>query len=255
MRMGKRLALVGAAVAAGAMSFAPGANAAFPDFSDCPRGTPNLVVCVNIQSRSGYLDIKGFRVPIGESFQIRGGLADNGTGAEFIPPRGTSGVFSKPVQVPGGILGIDLPLSINKVTATAQLAGAPRTLKIDTNTFSVEMPLKLKLDNPIIGPGCTIGTNSNPVNVRLITGTTNPPAPNRPISGRVGDFEIPDIYTIILRSAVNVDNSFAIPGAQYCGLGLGLINTVINAKMKLPSAAGNNAMEIGNDVAITNGQI
>jgi hypothetical protein len=247
-----RLVAGGAVLAATAVSaFSGVATAAFPNFSDCPRAS--VTSCVNIQSRSGYLDIKGFRVPIGESFEIRGGIDANNPALPFVAPRGTTGVFAKPVQIPGGLLGLDLPISLNKVTATAQLAGSPSDIRIDLNTSSVSLPIKLKLTNALIGPGCTIGTNSSPVRLNLITGTTNPPAPNRPITGAPGALSFAD-GVLYFRNATNVDNAFSIPGASSCGLGIGLINSIVNAKIKLPSASGNNTMLIGNDVAITAAQ-
>lgn len=255
MKLSKRLTAIGAAVGTAAVLATSGmASAAwtpFPDLSDCPRSNPDVTACLQIQSRSGSMTIKGFTVPIGESLQIRGGLVphDDGT-SDFIPPRGTNGIFARDIQVPGGILGIDLPLSVNKVTARATLAGPSSGVRINPGQLEVAMPIKLTLSNPLIGPACRIGTDANPVRVKLIVGTTNPPAPNRPISGRRSDLQLlPGGYLGFIGNT-NVDNSFAIPGASYCGLGLGLFDLIINAKLKLPSSAGNNAMIIGNDVAL-----
>lgn len=256
MRLSKRLS-VAVGTAATTIAMVAGASTAmaawmpFPDHSDCPRSNPDITACLQIQSRSGHLTIKGFSVPIGESLQIRGGLIPREDGsATFVPPRGTTGVFGRDIQVPGGILGIDLPLSINKVTARAQLAGPSSGIRISPADLTVSMPIKLTLSNPLIGPACRIGTDSNPVRVNLITGTTTPPAPNRPITGRASDIEILPNGSYGFIGNVNVDNSFAIPGASYCGLGLGLFDLIINAKLKIPSAAGNNEMVIGNDVAL-----
>lgn len=253
MSLRTRAAAFGAAVATtAALATAGPALAAFPDFSDCPRTAPGVTACVNIQSSTGSMTIKGFTVPLGDSLQIRGALAPTETGGSvFYPPRGKSGFFAKPVQVPGGILGIDLPLSANKVTATATLAGSPSQIRIDANEANVSLPMKLKLSNPLIGAFCQIGTDSNPAYINLITGTTNPPAPNRPISGRVGELRLGTTFPgLLIDDNLNVDNAFAVPGASGCGLGLGLINTVINAKLKLPSAAGNNELIVLNDVAL-----
>ena len=41
-----------------------------------------------------------------------------------------------------------------------------------------------------------------------------------------------------------------MPGATECGLGLGLINSLVNLKLGLPAAAGNNSIELHNDVAL-----
>jgi len=49
---------------------------------------------------------------------------------------------------------------------------------------------------------------------------------------------------------VNVDNAFSVPGATGCGIGLGLVNALVNAKLGLPSAAGNNTMIMQNNVGL-----
>lgn len=250
MKVRKSLVALAAAIAGGALFATAGtAAAAFPNFSDCPRNATNVISCVNIVSRSGSLDIKGFRVQLGESLEIRGGIASNPEGLTFVAPRGTNGFFARPVQVPGGILGIDLPLSANRVTATAALAGEPADIHVDLGTLTLSVPVKLLLSNPLIGPACRIGTDSDPVQLNLIVGTTNPPPPNRPISGAVGAINVTDTYIAFIGNT-NVDNSFSIPGASHCGLNLGLINLAINAKLRLPSAGGNNTMIVNNDVAV-----
>ncbi len=254
--MDLRRGLAGLAVAAGitgALALAGPANAAFPNFSDCPRTTPAIQGCLHVQSTSGSLDIKGFTVPLGDSFELRGALRENPSNpvlSLFVPPAGKTGVFAKPVQVPGGLLGIDFPIPGNAVTATAKLAGSPSNILVDSGSLNVTIPLKLELTNPIIGPGCKIGSDSNPVRLNLITGTTNPPAPNRPISGVIGrpDFSNPN-YIVFVGNR-NVDNAFSVPGASGCGIGLGLINALVNAKLRLPSAPGNNTIIVNNNLAL-----
>jgi hypothetical protein len=246
MRSRKRLIAVGAAIAvAGWCAVGGSAVAAFPNFSDCPSLSTGSA-CIDIQSQSGEVVIKGFHVPLDHSLEIRGGL-ERGV---FIPPAGTNGFFAEPVNVPGGLLGIELPLSLNDVTATAELAGPPSSIVIRAGEdLTIRMPLKLRLSNPLIGSNCHIGTDRNPVMVNLTTGTTNPPPPNTPISGHQGEptFIPPDVIAIL--GSLSVDNAFAIPGASDCG-GFGLIDLLIDAKLKLPSAAGNNTLEITNDTAL-----
>lgn len=248
MRMRKRLGI--AAVGAALLAVGGGsAMAAFPDFSGCPTSAPGVTTCVDIQSNSGSISIKGFNVPLGHSLEIRGALQPTAGVPNFYPATGTNGFIAQPVDVPGGLLGIDLPISLNKVTATAQLAGPSSAIKVDGNEVSMSLPIKLKLSNPLIGSGCQIGSNSHPVNLSLIIGTTSPPAPNKPISGTLGTLDVVNGNFVIMGNT-NVDNSFAIPGASGCGIGLGLIDLLVDAKLQLPSAAGNNAMIINNDVAM-----
>lgn len=227
------------------------AGAVFPNFSGCPSGGVDFQGCLNIQSRGGSLTIKGFTVPIGESLEIRGGLRQVGTEGVFLPARGTNGFFARDIQVPGGLLGINFPLPGNAVTARAQLVGPASNIRIDLSSNSVSMPVKLKLNNPLLGSGCQIASDSNPVRLNLITGTTSPPAPNRPITGSFGTPSFFPTY-LTFTGARNVDNSFSISGANSCGffpIGI-LIDGLVNAKLRLPSAAGNNTMIIENSIAI-----
>jgi hypothetical protein len=226
------------------------ASAAFPNFSDCPRADPEVTTCVDIQSVRGSLEIKGFTVPLGDSLEIRGGVNGAVNPFRFIPPAGTDGFFARPIRIPGGILGLELPIPGNTVLGTAQLAGPASSISISFGEpITVSLPVKVKLDNPILGSSCYIGTNGTPVRVNLTTGTTSPPPPNRPITGSIGTPRF-EGEIIELLGAMNVDNAFSVPGASGCGL-FGIANPIVNLKLKLPSAAGNNTMIVTNNVALT----
>jgi hypothetical protein len=228
---------------------AQAAQAAFPDFTGCVATNPEREACVDIQNRSANLNIKGFNVPLGESLEIRGTLREEAGGAPlFVPPAGTNGFFARAVPVPGGLLGIEW-IPGNTVLAITELAGPSSSIRIVPSTATIRIPVKVRLVNLLLGMDCHIGTNRNPVNFDLITGTTSPPPPNRPISGRVGTATGTG-RAILLRGNLNVENSFAVPGATECGLGLGLINSLVNLRLRLPSAGGNNSVEIVNDVAL-----
>ena len=251
MRSFKQCAAFAAALATGVvMMFAGTALAAFPDFTGCPTTAPGVRACVNVQNSSGNLNIKGFNVPLtATALEIRGALAVNETGVVFVPPRGTTGFFSRPVPVPGGLLGIEW-IPGTSVLAITELAGSPSNIRFDLGTFGLSVPVKVRLVNTLLGMNCHVGTDRNPVRLNLITGTTSPPAPNRPISGAPGRQEFVPPDTLVISNNRNVENSFAVPGASECGLGLGLINALVNAKLRLPSAAGNNSIEVLNNIAL-----
>jgi len=237
------LALVAGMVATAWLAAGGTAQAAFPNFSDCPTGA---VVCLHIQNTSGNLNIKGFNMPLGDSLEIRGGLVRG----VFTPPSGTTGLFGEPVAVPGGLLGIDFPIPGNTVWAITELAGSPSQIQVDTNELNLSVPVKVRLVNVLLGLNCHIGSDSSPVMLNLITGTTAPPPPATPISGHIAEPELIDERTVLFRGNRNVDNTFAVPGASRCGLGLGLINLLVNAKLRLPSAAGNNSIDVTNDLGV-----
>jgi hypothetical protein len=250
MRRKRCLATVAAIATMALLAAGGAAQAAFPSFGDCPTSNPAVLGCIDIQSRSGSLEIKGFTVPLGESLEIRGGLDNTVRPAVFYPPAGTTGFFSRPVRIPGGILGIEWPIPGNAVDGIAMLAGSPSDIKMEIEfaLTTVSLPVKIKLDNPILGSHCYIGTNSHPAHINLTTGTTSPPPPNRPISGRIGTPSVEE-GALILSDTVSVDNSFSIPGASGCGF-LGILNPIVNLKLGLASAGGNNTMIVHNDVAL-----
>ncbi|HEV7773260.1 MAG TPA: hypothetical protein VGO48_08265 [Conexibacter sp.] len=255
MRSRKYRVVVAAVVAAMALMVGAGAaQAAFPNFTGCTaraeRG-PEDGACVNVQQRSGNLRIGSFNVPLHETLEIRGTLVPNGTTTPlFRAPAGSTGFIGRAERVPGGLLGIEW-IPGTSVLAITELAGSPSAIRLNLDDFSIRIPIKVRLVNTLLGMDCHIGTNSRPVSLTLIVGTTSPPAPNRPISGRLGTFgEIPGGIGLQGIGNVNVENSFAVPGATECGLGLGLINSLVNLKLGLPSAAGNNSAELRSDVAI-----
>ncbi|HEX7292367.1 MAG TPA: hypothetical protein VF250_14705 [Conexibacter sp.] len=249
MKARRNSLVVAAVVAAMALVGAGAAQAAFPNFTGCTSRRFEEGICIDIQNRSGLFEIKGFRVPLHESLEVRGKIVPNETDIpDFVPPAGTNGFFATPEPVPGGLLGIEW-IPGNTVLAITELAGPSSSIKINPSTGSVSMPIKVRLVNLLLGMDCHIGNNSNPVRLNLIVGTTEPPPPNTPISGRFGTV-VPITGGISRIGNVNVDNSFAIPGATECGLGLGLINALVNARLRLPSAAGNNSISLTNDVAL-----
>ncbi len=190
--------------------------------------------------------------PLGDALDIRGALTDEigETPPTFIPPAGTNGFFSRNIRIPGGILGIEFPIPGNTVLARAQLAGPASSLvfRFGIPLTTITLPVKVKLENPILGSNCYIGTNSNPSRINLTTGTTSPPPPNRPISGAIGTIRPEPTYLSIL-GARSVDNAFAVPGASGCGL-FGIVDPLVNLRLRLPSAGGNNTMSVTNNVAL-----
>jgi hypothetical protein len=107
------------------------------------------------------------------------------------------------------------------------------------DNYNIDMKLKINLTNPFLGGTCTIGSNSSPLDLHLITGTTSPPAPNTPISGSPPQVVSLDPYVLKL---TNVDNSFSVSGATGCALNFGLVNYIVNSQAGVPAAAGKSTM-------------
>jgi hypothetical protein len=268
----KRLLLAGVLVAAlmvpATASAAP--TGEFAKFAKCPYTNPVIFACVYSETTSGSITLGNKTVPIKTPVILQGGVETLQPESIFGPLKfygATDGnTLSKtPQPVPGGLLGITAPSwwpqfikdlfneTINNgftgVTATMELAAPASSIKLSlaNNALgqgtALALPVKVKLSNPFLGSNCYIGSNSNPIQLNLTSGTTSPPPPNTPISGNPGTYEetVPGI--IANKGNRLVDNSFAAPGANGCG-GLLLswaIDPFVDSIVGTPSAAGRNS--------------
>jgi hypothetical protein len=96
----------------------------------------------------------------------------------------------------------------------------------------------------LLGEGCYIGSEAHPIQLHLTTGTTSPPAPNKPIKGKLGTLleeEEKGQALVVDSGNTLVDNAWSAPTAEGCGGFFSfLINPIVNSKLGLPSAAGHN---------------
>lgn len=101
------------------------------------------------------------------------------------------------------------------------------TINPITGAMSLRLRVWIKIDGIPLGGGCRVGSAASPIDINtLITGTTNPPGPNTPITG------IP--YSATNGTVQVVNNSFAVPASSDCGIGSGSVDDLVN------SPAGNN---------------
>jgi hypothetical protein len=248
----------------------------FVNFGDCPLGNPSVNLCVFAQTSSGEVKIGSTTVPITKTITLQGGIIVNTeTGSETFVNAADGNTLSKtPETVPGGLLKILGPESfpeflrnlinefINKgitgVTASTELVGNVGINRLNLLTAkgtALSLPVRVHLENSFLGEKCFVGSASKPVTLNLTTGTTSPPLPNTPITGKVGEisFNETGTYVKIAKNSL-VDNSFAAPEAQGCGeqilfgLFTGVIDSAVDSQLGIPSAAGHNT-------AILNGQL
>jgi hypothetical protein len=233
-------------------------------FADCPVAT--VQACVTANTESGKFIVGKETVPIEKTITLQGGFTENEKGEEQFVGAADGNTLSKtPQKVPGGLAGLVKCNEISNfleriacelvfengvtgVNATTELAAPAssigisiRNLIFETGT-AISLPVKVHLENPFLGSACYIGSNSSPIVINLTTGTTSPPPPNTPISGSRGTAEFKGEGNILVVSKNSlVNNSFAAPGANGCGgLFSFLIDPLVNAKLGLPSAAGQN---------------
>lgn len=235
-------------------------------FNKCPLSNPAVEICFYSESTGGSFTMGKKTVPLKNPVILQGGASgpEGILGPLSIYAATDGNTLSKtPQTVPGGLLGVEAPgwwpkflrdlfnETINNgftgVTATVELAGPVSSIK--ANFFNAltqhgtvfGLPVKVKLSNPFLGNNCYIGSNSSPIQLNLITGTTAPPPPNTPISGDPGEPEETETF-LALKNNRLVDNSFAASGANGCG-GILLswaIDPFVNSIVGVPSAAGTN---------------
>lgn len=244
------------ALAAPAMAGKPTGD--YANFTECPLGNSAVITCIYGQTTSGEFTIGSTSVPLTKATTLQGGLTGE---LAFVGAANGETLSKTPQTVPGGLLKIVAPSwlpgflqvlfneYINKgitgVTATTELVGTPSLNLFAALTgegTALSLPVRVHLENLFLGGGCYVGSSAHPVNVELTTGTTSPPAPNKPITGSPGEPESKDEgELIILRKNSLVNNSFAAPEAEGCGgLFSFLIDPAVDAELGLPSAAGHN---------------
>ena len=256
----------------------------FAVFADCPLSHPELAGCLSAKTESGKFIIGNRTVPIENAITLQGGFEEEnpcnypfqGKGECRMPfvAAADGNTLSKTAQnVPGGLLNLVKCKEISNkyerefceaifekgalgVTATAELAAPASSIGLSeaalfepilSEAFGIpalQLPVKVKLSNTLLGESCYIGSNAEPIVLNLITGKTNPPKPNESITGNPGTIEGNEEGTILTVSHNSlVDNSFAAPGVNGCGGSFSsVIDPLVNKALGLPSAAGTNTV-------------
>jgi hypothetical protein len=214
-------------------------------FAHCPVGTKGVTACL-YASMQGTFTIGSTTLSTTTPTTISLGLISTPKGiTAVLPTDGSQALTSAAIPLPGGLLGIPGGPVIGplEVSAQPELTGIP-TVNIaalfSRKGTAVGLPLEVAVQNTLLGSGCTIGTAADPISLSLTDGTTNPPAPNTPVTGSLGTISSNAKGILKVKGATLVDNAFAAPGTSGCGPD-GLLDGVINEDKGLPSAAGTNS--------------
>ena len=218
-------------------------------FAGCPSPAedPEVEACFTSVITGGHFKMGNKTVPIENPISFSGGF-----GPSLKVSYNSKGGLAKVRQkVPGGVVGLTgltwllefLGSDALTLYATTELAGTA-TAPVEP---PIQLPVKVHLENAVLGSKCYVGSNSNPIMLNLQVEPTSPPPPNKPISGKYPTItEDPTRpHVALANGAVFVDNSFAAPGASGCVLTLfGFIpvsiNGLVNSASGLPAAAGTN---------------
>jgi len=263
---GRMLAVGGTMAVLGALVFASSAMASshnptgeFKEFGECPLNNPAVEECVFSVTNGGSFVVGKKTVPLVNPVTLQGGLAAGEEGALFVAAENGQTLSKTPQPVPGGLLGITAPTwwpkfiqdwfngLINEgftgVTATVELAAPASKIKISTENLinqegtALGLPIKVKLDNAILGSNCYIGSNSSPVQIDFTTGTSGA------LTGSVGEINFNEAFTLVTISGGKlVNGTFAAPGAKGCGGIFSLfVDPLVNSILGTPSPSGKNS--------------
>lgn len=264
------MAVVASLVVVGVPSAMATPKGGYAVFAQCPLGTPHMNGCIYSPTTSGYITIGKQEVPIVNKQVLQGGLLrEEEPFVKHLVAAKNGETLTKTAQkVPGGLAGL---VECNKISnfivrilcesifengltgvnAVTELAAPANSVVLNTAFeqlgvgTALTLPIKVKLENPLFGSECYIGSNKEPITLNLTTGaTTGGP------TGKPGTQSTKEEGGILVISGVSlVSNTFTAPKATGCGL-LGVLDGLINEKIGLPSSKNtavlNGSVEIAN---------
>jgi hypothetical protein len=276
------VALLIAALAVLALSASAQAKltGAFTRFAQCPYKNTEVRKCLISVTESGEVILGSKKVPIVNPVTLQGGLGPVDEVTEFSKMfAATNGItLSKtPQPVPGGLAGLVNCKEIKEpflrfscelafengltgLNSTLELAKPASQVLVSEFRIAgeegvgIKLPIKIHLENPFLGSSCYVGSESSPIIWNLTSGTTAPPAPNKPISGAGGEGSFLEGGRIIeLKNNRLVDNAWAAPGVNGCGGFLVelILNPIINLAAGLPAEGGHNTAILKGTVSTT----
>jgi hypothetical protein len=261
----------------------------FKIFKECPTEIAGVSLCSVDTTTSGKFTLGDTTVPINQDIVQQGGFVKTGNpenGREFfgLPAKNGESLSKTELNVPGGLLDIvnceeitgegSFAKALRKackeifenkftgVTATTELVANEhnpvlfneRALAREEGT-AITLPLRVHLKNPLLGNSCYIGSESSPLELHLTTGETHPPAGVTPLHGAKGTattLEEHELLSLRITGNSLVDNDFSAPGAEGCGEFwgyTGFLDSLVDAKLKVPNKAGENAAVLDGELA------
>jgi hypothetical protein len=206
----------------------------FKQFANCPLSPRTLTTCFRSVSNSGSFTVGKKTVPIEQPVLLEGGFQGSGESVEFFAPQNGNTLSRAPQRVPGGLSGVSAPRwwpkslqqwfedevaqGNTEVRASLELAAPAIDIKLNTEKLiekqgvALGLPVKFKLENPMLGPHCYIGSNSRPMQIDFTTGRSGS------VKGSVEAVLYNKENTLItIPKGRLVNGTFAAPAAKGCG--------------------------------------
>jgi hypothetical protein len=237
-------------------------------FSECPiHAKPRINGCLVSHVEKGQITIGKQEVPIVKTQTLQGGiiLHEGETKETFVAAAGGNTFSKTPQKVPGGLAGLVecdkitgggfweviergsceffFENTITGVNATTELSGPASSIGLDeiniltASGTGLSLPIKVKLENPLLGEECYIG----PITLNLTSGTSGT------LTGFPGELsERAEGGILVIKNNKLVDSGFSAPKATGCGEFFSfIIDPIINSKIGLPAEKGDTAELIG----------
>ena len=259
--VGLLLTIAGLLAAFGAFSPAAQAkkpNPGYEQFAGCPSPfteNPAIVTCVRSEIKSGRFKMGNKDVPIEKPIVLTGGVKQ-GFGQVFFNSEG--GLSKAKQKVPGGVIGLTgltwllefLGSEALTLYATTELVGTPFLLGPE----AAILPIRVHLENGVLGNNCYVGSSGSPITLNLTTGTSGK------LTGKAPTLVFEPVREIQqANNGTYVDGKFTAPGASGCVLTLfGFIpisiNGLVNTASGLPAASGVNETVQNFDAQLVNSE-
>ncbi|MGA8364061.1 MAG: hypothetical protein WB709_06030 [Solirubrobacteraceae bacterium] len=262
----------------------PTLNGTWALFNRCPvddpvmlaaDGATNSALCLAVSSPSGSLKIGNLALTTkSSSYQI--GLNDNVSTEVFTaisPPDGA--IVDEASEVPGGLQSLICPsrarywwggscrehrygggnYGLNNTTATVVSAGDPYNidlfLGLELGHALDTLPVKIHLQNPLLGENCYIGSDAEPIVLQPENLSLTEPPINFGLFEANGTPNLTGPLSVFQFFNGQGSSSFAVPAASGCGF-RGVLDQAINHNVGLPSPVGSNTVtynEVTNSLA------
>jgi hypothetical protein len=275
------LPLIAMASASAAMAEPQGI---FSRFKECPTEFPGLALCNVAYVTGGELVIGNARIPINKTITIQSGGIPTGNPANsveyFLLPAKNGETLSKTeLNLPAvncqEIRGNGFFQRSERALCKATLGrrwgrGITATIEVAANEHNpaifnelaltvregtaLTLPVRVHLKGPLLGSACYVGSEAEPIQLHLSTGTSGK------VTGRRGEFsseEENELGLLHITQNALVDNTFAVPAAQGCGAFLFLkdfLDPLLDEKLGLPSAAGDNTAVLDDELYATSAE-
>lgn len=246
-------------------------------FAECPTSNAELAACIVARAeggKGGSITFGKQTVPIENTQTLQGGFIEEESGMKFVAAANGETLTKTAQKVPGGLSGLVNCTEIsnkeerenceaifeNKITgvyATVELAAPASDIYLNEENLEAEMgtaltlPVKVKIENPLLGNECYIGSNSSPLIVELTSGTSGS---LRGKLGEIGSRAEGGILVISNNSLVN--NTVDVPGATGCGgVFSAIIDKIVDARLAIPAEAPTNKVTLNGTLEQTSAHL